>query len=96
VPDEFRGWIDSLVLRFHTEFSEIEDAARAAFDAYAGDKDPANPESKKAFALYVMANHKELAGILFAMISGKEYKQIIFKAIRPRGDEEKTFKEDDS
>jgi RNA ligase len=96
VPDEFRWWIDSLVLRFHTEFSAIEDTARAAFDAYTGDKDAANPESKKAFALYVMAHHKELAGILFAMIGGKDYKQIIFKAIRPRGDEEKTFKEDDS
>jgi hypothetical protein len=29
------------------------------------------------------------------MISGKNYDQIIWKSIRPRGDEEKTFKVDE-
>jgi RNA ligase len=96
VPDEFRAWIGSMVERFRNEYRAIEDPARAAFHAYSGDKDPTNPEAKKAFALHVMAHHKELAPILFALISGKEYGQIIYKMIRPRGDEEKTFKEDDS
>jgi len=96
VPDEFRAWIDAMERRFSDGFAAIESAARAAFDAYPGDKDPTNPEAKKAFALYVMANHKDLAPILFAMISGKSYDAIIWKSIRPRGDEEKTFKEDDS
>ena len=95
VPAEFQAWIAATKRRFTDGFSKIEDDARAAFAAYAGDKNAADPEAKKAFALWVMASHKVLAPILFAMVSGKEYAGIIWKMIRPRGDEEKTFKVDE-
>ena len=87
VPTEFRAWIDAMIARFKGEFAAIEQQARAAFDAYAGGKDAADPEQKKAFALHVNAHHKELAAILFSMISGKNYAPVIWKTIRPRGDE---------
>jgi len=95
VPADFRAWIDAQTIRFTSAFQAIEDDARAAFAVYPGSKDAADPEAKKAFALWVMANHKELAPILFAMIGGKTYAPIIWKTIRPRGDEEKTFKVDE-
>ena len=95
VPDELKAWIDATKARFVNGFKAIEDAARSAMSSYPGDTNAADPEAKKAFALWVMANHKELAPMLFAMISGKQYAPIIWKTIRPRGDEEKTFKVDE-
>jgi RNA ligase len=95
VPADFRAWIDATQARFTTAFAAIEESARTAFLAYPGSKDAADPEAKKAFALWVMANHASISGILFAMISGKPYDAIIWKSIRPRGDEEKTFKVDE-
>jgi hypothetical protein len=96
VPSEFRDWIDGMVRRFQGEFRAIEAAARSAMDAYPGAKEVVDVEQKKAFALYVLGEHKELASVIFAVSSGKKYDAIIWKAIRPRGDEEKTFKVDES
>jgi RNA ligase len=96
VPDEFRAWIDSMVARFRSAYAAIEGAARTAMDAYPGEKNIVDAEQKKAFALYVLAEHKDISAILFAMIAGKQYDGIIWKMIRPRGDEEKTFKTDES
>jgi RNA ligase len=96
VLDEFRVWIDGLVERFRGAYGAIEHAARAAMEAYTGVKDNVDAEQKKAFALHVLSQHKELAPILFAMIGGKKYDAIVWKMIRPRGDEERTFKVDES
>jgi len=87
VPDEFRVWIDAMIARFVEGFREIEAAARVAMDAYSGGRDFKDVEQKKAFALWVQAGQKELAPILFAMSNGKSYDGIIWKMIRPRGDE---------
>jgi hypothetical protein len=76
-----------MTTRFRGEFAGIEQQARSAFDAYAGGKDAADAEQKKAFALHVNAHYKELAPILFGMIIGKNYSPVIWKMIRPRGDE---------
>ena len=96
VPDEFRAWIDAMVARFHGEYKAIEGAAIAAMAAYSGEKTQMDAERKKAFALWVLDGHKEISAILFAMISVKRYDGIIWKMIRPRGDEEKTFRVDES
>jgi RNA ligase len=95
VPAEFRAWIDAMQARFNGGYKAIEDEALAAYASYEGEKNAADPEAKKAFALWVMAKHQPLAAILFAMIGGKSYAGIIWKMIRPRGDEEKTFKVDE-
>jgi hypothetical protein len=93
VPAEFRGWIDGLEKRFLGEFKAIENNALAAMLAYPGEKNITDPADKKAFALYVTGNHKAVAPIMFAMVTGKQYTPIIWKQIRPRGDE-RPFKAD--
>ena len=50
------------------------------------------PEQRKQFALYAVAK-PPLTPVLFAMLDGKDYAPIIWKMVRPRGDE-KTFKVD--
>jgi RNA ligase len=93
VPAEFRGWIDGLEKRFLGEFKAIEDTALVAMLEYPGEKNLTDPADKKAFALYVTGNHKVVAPIMFAMATGKQYAPIIWKQIRPRGDE-RPFKAD--
>jgi RNA ligase len=95
VPAEFRAWIDAMQRRFLREFAAIQDAAKAAMDSYTGGRDATDPEQKKAFALWVNGEHKALAPILFSLINSKEYAPVIWKSIRPRGDEP-PFKEDDT
>jgi RNA ligase len=87
VPAEFRAWIDAMHTRFVGEFAAIETEAKQAMASYRGGLDPTDPEQKKAFALWVNAERKAVAPILFAMIGGKDYAGIVWKMIRPRGDE---------
>jgi len=96
VPAEFRAWIDGMVQRFRGAYEAIEDSARSAIEAYPGEKQIVDAEQKKAFALYVLAEHKEHSAVMFAMAGGKKYDAIVWKMIRPRGDEERTFKVDES
>jgi RNA ligase len=91
VPAEFRAWIGAIEQRLRGEYKAIEDAAQAAFASYPGEKRIADAAQKKDFALWVLANHAPLSGILFAIVAGKPYDAIIWKQIRPQGDEQ-TFK----
>lgn len=93
VPSEFSTWIRGIETRLRADYKEIEDAALAAMLEYDGEKNISNPEEKKAFALYALTKGP-LTPILFAMVSGKEYAGIIWKMLRPRGDE-KVFRKDD-
>jgi len=95
VPAEFRAWIDAIERRLRGEYQAIEDAAQSAFASYPGEKNIADAAQKKEFALWVLANHAPLSGILFAIVAGKPYDAIIWKQIRPQGDEQ-TFKVEES
>ena len=86
VPEEFRVWIEELKKRFTEEFKAIEKSALAAMLEYHGEKNILNPADKKSFALYATGLHAEVAPIMFAMVSGKNYASIIWKHICPRGD----------
>ncbi len=87
VPDEFRAWIDAMLERFTSGYRAIEDAARAAMESYAGGREFKDAEQKKAFALWVLKEQAEIAPVLFAISNGKSYDGIIWKMLRPRGDE---------
>jgi len=91
VPAEFRAWIDAIEQRLLGEYRAIEDAARVAFASYTGETMITDAAQKKEFALWVLAHHAPLSGILFAMVAGKRYDAMIWKQIRPQGDEQ-TFK----
>lgn len=94
-PTEFKAWIDGIEARLRSEFKTIENRALVAMLGYQGEKNISNPVDKKPFALYVIANYPDISGILFSMVSGKDYMPIIYKMIRPRGDE-KTFVVDEA
>jgi RNA ligase len=92
VPADFKTWIGSVEARLRGEFSAIEQQAMKALFLYPGEKTVTTPEQRKDFALYAV-KQQPVTPLLFAMLDGKEYGPIIWKMIRPRGDE-KTFKVD--
>jgi RNA ligase len=94
VPAEFCAWLDGLESRLLGEYRELESRALAAFRAYPGVIDDAkNPEQRKQFAAYAVAQ-KGLTPLLFTLLDGGDIAPMIWKMIRPRGDEG-TFKKDE-
>jgi hypothetical protein len=92
VPQEFKGWLEVVEGRLRGEFAKLESQALAAMLEYPGEKNVTNPGERKEFALYA-AKQQPVTSLLFTMLDGKDYAPIIWKMIRPRGDE-KTFKVD--
>lgn len=92
VPQEFKSWLAGVQTRLQGEFKKLKDQALEAMLKYLGEKNVTLPGQRKEFALYAV-KQQPVTAILFAMLDGKDYAQIIWKMIRPRGDE-KTFKVD--
>lgn len=92
VPAEFVAWVTGVENSLRAKYKAVEDAALAAMLEYPGEKAVTSPEMRKQFALYATGKQPSTP-ILFAMLDGKDYAPIIWKMIRPRGDE-KTFKVD--
>lgn len=93
VPQDFKDWLKGVRSRLCGEYLRLENQAVAVMLAYGGEKSITTPEQRKEFALYAV-KYQPVTPILFAMLDGKAYAPIIWKMLRPRGDE-KTFKVDD-
>ena len=94
VPEEFCAWLDGLGARLVGEYRALETRALEAFRAYAGATDnPKDPEQRKSFAAYAV-RQKELTPLLFTLLDGGDIGPMIWKMVRPRGDEG-TFKRDE-
>jgi len=99
MPAKFLEWFGGWVEQLRFRFAEIEKKAMTVFvgRAFQGAHTQGNlsPEAlrliRKKHAEYFQKT-PELCSILFAMLDGKNYGEIIWKIIKPRGDE--TFKKD--
>lgn len=72
VPDEFFDWVKATKKELETNFRAIEEQAKADFKVLA---------TRKETAAYFLT--KEYPSILFAMLDGKEYHNIIWSIIKP-------------
>jgi hypothetical protein len=84
VPDEFYQWVKSVQDRLTREFFCIEEEAGIAADL------AKNKPTRKEQALLITKTR--YPGIAFSMLDGKDYKQGIWRLIRPRG--QSAFKTD--
>lgn len=82
IPDEFYRWVRKTKEDLENQYNNIEEKSKIAYD---GIINGFNSEdlTRKAFALEVMKNYKDISGILFNMHDQREYKDIIWKMIRP-------------
>jgi RNA ligase len=92
-PADFVVWINDVEKRLRVQYREIEDATLTAMLRYPGEKNIATPEKRKQFALYA-TQQQPVTPILFAMLDRKDYAPIIWKMVRPKGNEERAFKVD--
>jgi len=81
VPDEFYNWVKQTRDKLLTAYRAIEEQCKQDFKML---------EDRKTTALYFLTC--QYPSILFAMLDGREYSDIIWKLIKPR--HEKPFKKD--
>jgi len=98
MPAAFIDWFGGWVTQLRKKYADMEARAKDAFYARRFKGPWATEPSPEALRMVRKANAEdfkatpELTGILFAMLDGKDYEPIIWKHIKPRGDE--TFKKD--
>jgi len=81
VPDEFFQYVNSVKERLLAEYDEIECKAQIAFaDIFL----ESTGNTRKEFAFIALSKYKDVASILFKMLEGKDYKQLIWKMIEPK------------
>ncbi len=85
MPETFKAWLLGWVTQLRSRYVEIEKEAKTVF---AGK--PAG--SRKDDALYFTKIAKHLTGILFKMLDGRDYAEVIWDMIRPKATD--TFKQD--
>ena len=72
VPDHFEGWVERCEADLQSRFSQLEAEAKSEMREF---------ETRKEFADYaIKCKHKK---ILFLMLDGKDYSDVIWKMIRP-------------
>lgn len=95
VPDEFYQWVTSWRDNLQAQFDRHEFRALQAFEKLGGlDIDPKDKEARKQFALRVAPIYGPLKSALFAMLDRRDYRDIIWKEIKPRGDTDVPFRQE--
>lgn len=91
VPDEFDSWVRNTMNELNSQFETIEKEYQWIFKVV---NRVEGVEDRKIFAEYAM-KYKH-PSILFSMLDGKEYSDIIWKLIRPQYSKPFWQKEDES
>lgn len=78
VPDEFYNMVKSVVSELRTEFAKIENYAIAEYNTIK------HISNKKDFA--EQAKKSKNSSLLFAFSNGKDYRPMIWKMIKPKGE----------
>lgn len=77
IPDEMYKWLEGIVTNLRKQYEEIETSAREVANK------ASKLETRKEQALYI--SEYDNTGVMFSMLDGKDYEQVIWKMIRPKG-----------
>ena len=77
IPDEMHRWLDGVVRDLKTKYLEIETNAQEVANS------AKKLGTRKEQALYI--NEHDNPGVIFSMLDGRDYSQVIWKMIRPKG-----------
>lgn len=80
IPDEMHAWLKDIVQQLTSRFLSIELTCQSITS-----QAEVHSEDRKERALFIMAQTKGFPGVCFSMLDGKDYKQAIWKMIRPVG-----------
>lgn len=87
VPDEFYDWVRSVETKLKNDYADIEFASQRTLEIVSK-----LPSRKEVAADPVMQERPVIRAVVFAMLDNKDYKQIIWKSIKPKY--EQPFKQD--
>jgi RNA ligase len=87
VPDEFYNWVRNTEANLRSQYAEIESHVRAVLNKEIAKRNP--PLTRKQLAIKYQ-DYKYKA-IMFQILDNKEYKESIWRLIRPKA--EKPFTE---
>lgn len=87
VPDEFHDWFKAEKLKITDAYRDIEKRAKTVFETIP------KAGTRKDSALAIL-QHKNIASVLFKMLDGQKYEDLIWKMVKPAG--HKTFQNDES
>jgi T4 RnlA family RNA ligase len=79
VPEEFQEWINKVKAKHHANYMEIY------YESVKLYQEVDKKASRKDQAMFILKENKELSGLVFNMLDGKEYNPTIWKMIRPKG-----------
>jgi hypothetical protein len=84
MPVTFKAWLSGWVAQLRARYAEAEDEAKAVFAL--------KPSGTRKDDAMFFQQTKHLAGVLFLMLDGKNYEEMIWGKIRPKATD--TFKEE--
>jgi RNA ligase len=88
VPDEFNEWLENTVNELENSFSSVEHSCKVIVDSIPKE----DVKYRPIVARHILTEAtKAYAGVCFAMFDNKNYKDIIWKMLKPKAD---TFKEE--
>ena len=76
-PDEFNTWLKQTRHNLETEYTILLDQANVAFN------EVKSLPNRKDQAIWLSTNHPKVAGIVFKMLDGGDYSQIVWKMVKP-------------
>jgi RNA ligase len=83
VPEHYAVWINYWRDGLVSEFGRIEQKANAIYATCPLPKEGKDPETRKKLAAYFTAGELgKIAGVLFAMLDGKDYTPVIWKMVK--------------
>lgn len=82
IPDEFYKWVRKTKEDLENQYKEIQDKSLIAYDGIINGI-RTEDITRKVFALEVMKNYKDISGVLFNIHDKREYKEIIWKMLKP-------------
>lgn len=86
VPDEFNDWVRATKANLEAEFLEYSDSANFIYNMVR------SMPSRKDQAKAILESNAFLSGVIFKMLDGKPYDELIWKLLKPKA--EKPYKED--
>lgn len=93
VPEHYSAWINSWKSALQSEYGRIEQKARAVYANCPLPKNGADKESRKKLAAYFTAGELvAISGVLFKMLDGQSYEEIIWKMCRPMISSQQCFR----
>jgi hypothetical protein len=95
-PSHYQEWVTSWKNSLEAEYGRIEQKAQFIWEACTLPKDGQDKEARKHLAqFFTMGDRKSVSGVLFKMLDGQPYDEVIWKMCRDKTRDQDPFRRED-